>query len=331
MSEPRGTMTGVSITVSGQKARVARLMTTAELLAGGWSERRIRTLAKRGDLIAIGRGVYADGDKARKLLSLSGGDQLLAVAAAVAVVGRGAVLSHQSAAYLHKVDVLGRPDSHDTTVALTCPAHRGRRGRNGIQIHTASLSADQVTEVIGLPVTTAARTVVDLARTLEFRAGVVAADSALHQRLVTKADLLAQIAGCPRWRGARRAAEVVEFADGLAESPLESIARVVFRDRGLPAPQLQAWFGAGFDDSVRVDFYWPKYRTVAEVDGALKYSDPMRARAQLRRDSWLRGQGLEVVHFDWQEIIGAPDAVAAAIRTAFRRGVLLAAPPRATG
>jgi len=128
-------------------------------------------------------------------------------------------------------------------------------------------------EVVGLPVTTAARTVVDLARTLEFRVGVVAADSALHQRLVTKADLLAEIADCPRWRGIRRAAEVVEFADGLAESPLESIARVVFRDRGLPAPQLQAWFGAGFEGSVRVDFYWPRYRTVAEVDGALKYRD----------------------------------------------------------
>lgn len=331
MSEARGTMTGVSITVSGQKPRVAGMVTTAELLSGGWSERRIRTLAKRGDLIAIGHGVYADGDKARMLLGLAGGDQLLAVAAAVAAVGPDAVVSHQSAAYLHKVDVLGRPANHDNAVALICPARRGRRGRTGIQIHTASLSADQVTEVIGLPVTTAARTMVDLARTLEFRAGVVAADSALHQRLVTKAELLAEIADCPRARGVRRAAEVVEFADGLAESPLESIARVVFRDRGLPAPQLQAWFGAGFEGSVRVDFYWPTYRTVAEVDGALKYSDPMRARAQLRRDSWLRAQGLEVVHFDWQDITSAPDAVAAAIRAAFRRGALLAASPRATG
>jgi hypothetical protein len=173
-----------------------------------------------------------------------------------------------------------------------------------------------------LPVTTAARTVVDLARTLSFRAGVVAADSALHRKLVTKAGLTAVLAACPRWQGVRRATTVIEFADGRSESPLESIARVAFADCGLPPPDLQVWLGGTVEPIGRVDFYWKLYRTIAEVDGAIKYADPQRAKAQLRRDSMLRDDGFEVVHFTWQQITQTPEQVAASIRKAFRRNTV---------
>jgi very-short-patch-repair endonuclease len=68
------------------------------------------------------------------------------------------------------------------------------------------------------------------------------------------------------------------------------------------------------------DFYWRKYLTIAEVDGAIKYADPQRAQAQLRRDSLLRDDGFEVVHFTWQQITQTPEHVALSIRKAFRRG-----------
>jgi hypothetical protein len=173
-----------------------------------------------------------------------------------------------------------------------------------------------------LPVTTPARTVVDLARTLSFRAGVVTADSALHRNLVTKTDLAAVLASCARWPGARQAAAVIDFADSRAESPLESIARVVFADCGLPPPDLQVWLGGTAEPIGRVDFYWRHHRTIAEVDGAIKYADPQRARAQLRRDSMLRDDGFEVVHFTWQQITQTPEHVADSIRKAFRRNTL---------
>jgi hypothetical protein len=175
-----------------------------------------------------------------------------------------------------------------------------------------------------MQMTTAARTVVDLARTLPFRAGVIAADSALHQRLATKDELLSVLGLCSQWRGASVAADVIAFADARSESPLESIARVVFRDGGLPPPKLQALLGTA-EDVARVDFFWDKYRTIVEVDGAIKYADPTRAIAQLERDSWLRSLGYEVVHVTWEEITTAPEAVIARIREAFRRGTLLAA------
>ena len=109
-------------------------------------------------------------------------------------------------------------------------------------------------------------------------------------------------------------------SDGRAESPLESIARVAFRDCGLPAPELQVWLGGTAEPIGRADFYWKQYRTIAEVDGAGKYADPERARAQLRRDSLFRDDGFEVVHFTWQQITQTPEQVAASIRKAFRRG-----------
>ena len=167
-------------------------------------------------------------------------------------------------------------------------------------------------------VTTVARTVVDLARASEFRAGVATADSALHKKLVTKAELESLLADCARQRGIQRAIEVVAFADGRAESVLESIARVVFRDCGLPPPDLQVWVG-GAEAVGRVDFLWRQQRTIAEVDGLMKYAKPGQAVLQLERDKRLRDAGYEVVHLSWHEVTENPDYVVTAIRAAFKR------------
>jgi predicted transcriptional regulator of viral defense system len=316
MSEPGanlGRMTDLGVPQTG---RVAGIVTTAELTAAGLSDARIRTLTRRGDLYQIRRGVYANGPRAGEILAIADGNQLLQLAAAVAVAGTGAVVSHESAAYLHSIDLLSTPD----VATLTCSAGRDWTPRLGVRLHAMTLPAEHVTTMLRMPVTTPARTVVDLSRTLSFRAGVVTADSALRRKLVTKAELTDVLATCARWQGALRAAEVIDFADGRAESPLESIARIAFKDCGLPPPELQVWLG-GTDEPVgRVDFYWRKYRTIAEVDGAIKYADPDRARAQLRRDSLLRDDGYEVVHFTWQQITQAPEQVALSIRKAFRRG-----------
>src|SRR5215472_7030072 len=101
--------------------RIAGIVTTAELVAGGASACRIRTLVKRGDLHQVGRGVYADGAKAHEMLTLADGRQLLELAAAVAAVGPSVIVSHESAAYLHSIDLLARPDH---AASLTYPAER---------------------------------------------------------------------------------------------------------------------------------------------------------------------------------------------------------------
>jgi len=309
-----------------RSTRIAEIVTTAELLAAGWRPDQIRASVKRGDLMAVRRGVYANGTHGRKLLTLAGGEKLLAIGAGSALAGAGAnaTVSHQTAAHLHKISLVGRAE---LAVHLTRPSGADWHAPAGIRLHSGALPDEHVTAYLGLRVTTAARTVVDLARALPFRAGVVAADSALHQRLATKDELLSVLEICSRWRGTSVAADVIAFANGLSESPLESIARAVFRDGGLPTPKLQALIGTA-EDVARVDFFWAKYRTIVEVDGAVKYADPARAIAQLERDSWLRSLGYEVVHFTWEEITTMPDVVVARIREAFRRGTLLAATRR---
>jgi len=108
----------------------------------------------------------------------------------------------------------------------------------------------------------------------------------------------------------------VEFSDPRAESVLESCARVIFHEQGLPAPELQVTIrGAHF--SASVDFCWPEYRVIAEADGAMKYADPERAIKQLRRDQLLRDAGYRVVHFTWRELFGATATVIDRIRRAF--------------
>lgn len=58
------------------------------------------------------------------------------------------------------------------------------------------------------------------------------------------------------WPGAEQARRVIDFSNGLAESALESCARVVFHEAGLPQPELQVILGIGNGRSVRVDFPW---------------------------------------------------------------------------
>ena len=300
--------------------RLAGIVTRAELAARGVSRGQIRTAVLRGDLVSMGNGVYATASIVAELRGVEGADEVLRVTVALATVGAGAVASHQTAAVIHGLDLVGKPSP---VVTITrAPGKGSRSGRPGVEVHAAALPAEHITERVGVPVTTVARSVVDLARILDKRQGVVAADSALRTRQTSPQELRSVLETCRRWPGVLRAAEVVELADCRAESPLESIARVVIRDCGLPRPELQVTIRCG-RASYRVDFLWPNYRTVAEVDGVAKYENKSLALYQLRRDAALREAGYEVVHFDWQDITTAPLQVATSIRAAFERGKLL--------
>lgn len=301
-------------------SRLAGVMTTAELAAAGVSRRQLHRLVRRGAWLRLARGVFAPSELVAAEAGNQAGKHAVQVAAALAVCSSDAVASHHSAATIHSLELLGRKLGE--TVALTRPpgSAGGRTGGRGIRLHIAALPAGHVITRRGLPVTSVARTVVDLARASSFRAGVVAADSALRSRQASKADLVLCLTTCARWPGIQNARRVVAFADGRAESVLQSISRVAFDDLGLPPPDLQAWVGDKDEIIGRADFLWRAYRTVGEADGALKYADPARAIAQLERDARLRAAGFEVVHFTWQDITRAPDKVMARIKTAFRRG-----------
>jgi very-short-patch-repair endonuclease len=300
---------------------LVRIMTAAGLAKAGLSPAAIRTRLKRGDLIRVGVGFYVTAAVAARIRSRAHGDRLLAAAVAVAGRGPGTAASHQTAAIIQDLDLLGRPAAGVTVTRS--PGTGSEQGRPGVGLKTAQLPRSQVVTRCGVSVTSVARTVVDVARSSSFRAGVVTADSALRLKLTTKEELGSVLATCRQWPGSARAAQVIAFADRRSESALESVCRVAFRDLGLPPPQLQIRVGNEFDELARVDFLWREFSTIAEADGAIKYADPDRARQQLWRDARLHEAGFQVVHITWNDITRYPDNVAAALRAAFQRGLAL--------
>jgi predicted transcriptional regulator of viral defense system len=304
--------------------RLAGIITAAELASAGFPKSKIDILVGRGVLVRATRGVYARAEQARQLMATEHGKIMFRVAAAVTVVGGDAVGSHADAAAVHELALLTRPKPKSISVSQSLNERRTRSSQRPlIQLHSSDLPDEHRAVRHGVPVTSVARTVVDLARTTSLREGVVAADSALHDKKTTKTALYAVVDRCAQWPGIVQARRAVDFSDALAESPFESLARLIFDEGGLPRPELQAWIGGDDRPVGRADFYWRAHSTIAEADGASKFSDTGRARQQLQRDEDLRQAGFQVVHFTWQQLHANPAQIVQSIRAAFSQAAAL--------
>lgn len=154
---------------------------------------------------------------------------------------------------------------------------------------------------------------------------MVAADSALHRKLTSTSGLAETLVACTGWPGAAQARRVLDFADGRAEAPSESLARILFAEQGLPAPTPQARIEDGAGLIGFVDFLFEDQRTVVEIDGKVKYQPTSGSDAgrvlwrEKRREDRLREAGYEVIRLSWADIVHAPRQSAARIRAAFVR------------
>lgn len=286
--------------------------TRAQALAAGWSAAAIDTRLRNGSWRLLGRGVYA---VTAALPTPQRDRHRLAVAARLLALAPDHVASHRSAALLHGWPVLGIPPPQpllSRSPRTTTDASSSRF------VRVATLAELDIVELDGLQVTSPARTVVDVARHEQWRSAVVVGDAALRAGL--DPEQLAEVAGrCRKWPGGTAGLQVVHFADGRADGPLESIARVAFAALGLPAPELQV--------EVRdlegrligiVDFLWRAQRTVCEMDGLLKYDgDPFALRREKEREDDLRRSGLEVVRGLWSEAYPRPELLCRRVREAF--------------
>lgn len=189
------------------------------------------------------------------------------------------------------------------------PRHHGR---------SRTVAPQDVEVVHGVPVTSLARTAVDVARGGGLVRGVVTADAVLA-RGVSRSDLDAATAASSRWPGIAAARVAVEFADGRAESALESVGRVRFHQHGLVAPDLQVVLGDDEGVIGRVDHYWAATRTIGEADGALKYAEPADLFAEKVREDRFRDAGYQVVRYTWDESVHRPQVVVARFLRAFAR------------
>lgn len=304
----------------------------AQWKASGISRKKLEALAASGDLVRVRRGFYAT----REVLAKATDDPSLAhtlkAAAVRAMSARDGAASHHSAARMHGMELLYPPEEDVVTITVPPGRQAGRHGAAGVVLHAAMLPEGHVTRLYGLPVTTAARTVADIARTSTFMQGVVVADSALRKKLTLKPQIQAVLEDCQRWPGIDLARRVVEFADWAPESVLESCARVVFRQYGLPSPLLQApLLGRDGKFAARVDFCWPEYGTVAEADGMAKYKAQASLDDKYHRDTRIQDVGWEVVHFSWKELFSDPAVIIGRVRAAFERGLEPSARKRREG
>lgn len=289
-----------------------------DLRLAGFDPAELRRLTRAGDLVRLRRGAYAD-----VVAADPEGRHRQLVAATLPTLSGEACVSHQSAAVLHGLPMW--PDLLDRVHVIRPRAGGGRRGAL-VHVHPAPLADGDVVELDGMPVTSLARTVADCARTLSFSRGVGLGDAALRAG-VEVAELDRQLlaaTGRPGVPGARR---TVAFLDGRAENFGESLSRVVLRQAGVQAPELQYEVRDRAGAVVaRTDFAWEERRTIAEFDGKIKYGRLLRPgetggdvvfREKIREDL-LRDLGWEVVRWIWADL-REPRALAGRLDRAFAR------------
>ncbi len=129
-------------------------------------------------------------------------------------------------------------------------------------------------KVAGRLVTAPAWTAVEIARTLRRPRALAVLDAALHAECCDRTELFAAVDEQKGRRGIVKVRELVQLADGRAESPMESEARLVFIDGGLPLPELQYEITDYHGKLWRVDFAWPGSKVVAEYDSVEWHANP---------------------------------------------------------
>ena len=288
----------------------------------GLSDFRLAGLVDRGHLIRLRRGVYA-----RPVPDLSRARFVKVSTVALSEQGSAHALSHLSAAALRDLPLpLGAADTAHLT-KITGVA-RSRRASNIVKIHLEP-SVTDVTELAGIPVTTAGRTVADCLRTFGPRISVPIADAALHRKLTSIDEIVVQLEMQCHWSGRPLSDQSLDIVDGRRESWLESYAFVRFVEWGVDLPEPQVGVFDGADDFVaRVDGGWLEDGTVLELDGKSKYLLPRDGvidpagvwREEKRRYDRVGNLGLERVRFGLTDLLHRESAVRADIRARRRVG-----------
>ena len=165
----------------------------------------------------------------------------------------------------------GWPSRPQTTV----PPGSGLRSNRAVVRHEAPLAGGDVTEIFGVRVTELARTLIDVIASRPFLSGACATEYVLHQRSLTREDLLSAVARRRPFRGARRVDAVLKFASELSASPNETLCRVRFDELGFPQPDQQREYRGMKGQGYSVDFYWRTHDVIGETDGRVKYENPV--------------------------------------------------------
>jgi hypothetical protein len=297
-------------------SRQCGVFSWAQAASEGWTRAALRWAVRQGDMVPLRPGVL-------QLANLEHLDPFArrrwrhaGPAIAAALTTPGAVASHSTAAILRDLPLAFVPRMPCVSVV---PWHTGQIRRT--HVHRTS---DQPLRlpVAGISCMTAARAALDLAREHGVHAGVVPLDFALRWRLTDEDELQRTLAHCRRWPGVVAAREAVAAADWRSESPLESLSRLKLAAAGVPPAELQTSIGDEHGRLIaRVDFFWPQFGVVGEVDGSVKYDADKPA--SLVQEKWRQEdlERTELIVVRWgADDLRRFDRVAERLHRAFRRG-----------
>jgi hypothetical protein len=312
----RGTTEGAAVPVgrtSGDWAAVVDLasrqhgvVARRQLRGLGFTDRQIDyALHTSRRLHRVHRGVYAVGHT-----RLSG---LGRWSAAVLACGEGAVLAGRSAAALHGL----RPSSSRTTSVIVPRAGPLRPAEVRVHRHPG-LRDDEVTTVDGIPVTTVARTLLDLAAVLPAGALRKAVKQAEILRFFDLDRVRVLLARHPRHRGTAALRGVLRTWEDppTARSPQEESFPAFCRRWGLPAPTMNAAV-----DGMEIDATFPDQRLAVELDGRAFHLGRIAWEDDHERAARLVAAGWTPLAFTYRQLHEDDGAFAARVITAaLRRG-----------
>ena len=238
-----------------------------ELLGEGHTDANIRALVQRGVLHRVRHGSYVDGELWRSL-NASERHRVL-VRAVLRTAHPSVVVSHVSAAVEHGAAVWGLDLGNVHVTRLD-----GRIGRReaGVVQHRGQLTENDIETVNGLRVTRPARCAVEVVTMGTAESVLVTVNSLLHQRKLTREELVEMNRDLKHWPSTLSSAVVLRLCDERIESVGESRTSYLCYSQHLPRPEPQVeirdergWLVG------RVDFAWPEAGVFLEFQGREKY------------------------------------------------------------
>jgi very-short-patch-repair endonuclease len=278
-----------------QLAQFPGLATTAELLTV-MTRQQLDVHVRHGRLVRVWYGVYATEppDFRRRLVALD------------LFLRQEAVVCMGSAAALYGFDL-----ENTTAVHLVDP---GRRVRSTMGLVVHQRRGAPIQRVAGRLATGPAWTAVEIARRLPRPRALATLDAAVHSTWCDGVDLRRVVDQQRGRRGIVVVRELLPHVDGRAESAMESEARLVMLDRGLPKPELQYLITSFDGRSWRVDFAWPDRRVIAEYESVDWHVGPAEMTRDRKRFAALQQLGWTVVPIVADDVRRHPADLAARLR-----------------
>jgi hypothetical protein len=292
---------------------------SAQAVAAGCSYAHLRHRERTGRIHRVRRGLYLHAGFPRSWLQDLWLEQLAA--------GDRSAVCGEAAAQLHGFNRFTRQ-----TVEVERVQGGNHEAARGSVHETFWLPPHHVTNVEGLPVTTVARTVFDLAglprhpaafrneglREIHTKRITWLVNHAIRDHGMRMIDLNRVLAAVGR-RGKPGTAIIRAVVADLgvdyepADSELEDLFLEVCAAFGIEAPDGQINLGTKDRWVGRVDFVWRRAKLIAEIDGS-QHRAPLDRRSDRRRDCDLGGEGWTVIRITWWQLVHEPESVVARLR-----------------